>query len=232
MDGQLRRVQTCYSMIIVIMLYGFLSAAAVHSIILYRIVLLWDNRKIVSQALISGFFLCLGGTVVLSVFDRKALANSLQYLENPGVCAFGGKSLFTIAVWCPMVFYNLCVLLLLFVGILGNPRRQDSQIALLLYRDGFIMYLVFFAIRLARLIPSSFLDAGDFLKVLVITWAMEGVQSRQLLLRVKRSQSGGGDGNVNLWHSSQQEPSESTFAGTMRLTSTVQVWEEIEMRVI
>lgn len=61
---------------------------------------------------------------------------------------------------------------------------------------------------------------------------MEAVQSRQLLLRVKRSQSGGGDGDVNLWHPSQQGLSESTFTETMRFTSTVQVWEEVEMRVI
>lgn len=52
-------------------------------------------------------------------------------------------SLFT-AVWADMrqVLFDLCVLVILLLRTLSNPRREDSQLASLLYRDGFVMFLV------------------------------------------------------------------------------------------
>ncbi|KZT66450.1 hypothetical protein DAEQUDRAFT_730290 [Daedalea quercina L-15889] len=220
------QVSECYALIIFIMFYGSLSAASAHSIVLYRIFILWDNRKFISYTLISGFFLCFGATVVLSVFEGERLSDQFTYISH--ACIFSSsRSKYMIAVWCPMVIYNFCVLVFLFVGILGNPRRQDSQIVFLLYRDGFLMFMVL--LRIARLIPSTFVNAGEIFPVLIVTWTLESMLSRRLLLRVRQIESGNA-GSVYLWQPSQQES--SSTSGTLKLVSTVQVWEETEMRVL
>ncbi|KZT66442.1 hypothetical protein DAEQUDRAFT_695599 [Daedalea quercina L-15889] len=220
--------QVCYALIIFMMFYGSLSAASAHSIVLYRIFILWDNRKFISYTLISGFLLCFGATIVLSVFEGERLSDQFTYISH--ACIFSSsRSKYMIAVWCPMVIYNFCVLVFLFVGILGNPRRQDSQIVFLLYRDGFLMFMGFFVLRIARLIPSTFINAGEIFPVLIVTWTLEGMLSRRLLLRVRQIESGNA-GSVYLWQPSQQES--SSASGTLKLVSTIQVCEETEMRVL
>ena len=40
------------------------------------------------------------------------------------------------------MLFDFCVLIILLIRSLGIPRRHDSQLAVQLYRDGFVMFLV------------------------------------------------------------------------------------------
>ncbi|EPS94261.1 hypothetical protein FOMPIDRAFT_1108436, partial [Fomitopsis schrenkii] len=151
-------IHSCSSFVNFVMFYGVLTTASIHSTILYRVYTLWDKQRLVAYTLILGFFICFGGTVILAVLtgihlsgmffqysccpSLTSLLGGLVYIEEANTCSFQQRTLFSIGVWAPMVLFDFCVLIILFLRSLGNPRRQDSQLAALLYRDGFIMFLV------------------------------------------------------------------------------------------
>ncbi|EPS94437.1 hypothetical protein FOMPIDRAFT_1134365, partial [Fomitopsis schrenkii] len=140
--GAVRGADWCTSLLIFILFYGMLIAASVNSIILYRVYTLWDDRKNISRALIGGFVCCYAVTLVFAVLTGIHLSPGMQYLVSINACSFARKSFYTSVTWSGIVLYDLCVLVLLFVRILGSPRRQNSQFVEMLYRDGFLTFLV------------------------------------------------------------------------------------------
>ncbi|EPS94428.1 hypothetical protein FOMPIDRAFT_1134382 [Fomitopsis schrenkii] len=137
-----RGADWCTSLLIFILFYGMLIAASVNSIVLYRVYRLWDDRKTVARTLIGGFITCYAATLVFSVLTGIHLSPGMQFLVDPRVCSFARKSFYTSIMWSWIVLYDLCVLVLLFVRILGSPRKQNSQFIGMLYRDGFLTFLV------------------------------------------------------------------------------------------
>lgn len=61
-----------------------------------------------------------------------------------------------------------------------------------------------------------------------LTWALDGVLSRRLLLRVKHIEAN--TGHVYLWQPTDTET--QPRAGSLSLMSSVQVWEEVEMKLL
>jgi len=221
-------MQMCTSLMKFILFYGVLSTASIHTIILFRVYTLWDDRKNISYALMGGFVVCFGATVVFVVLAGIQLIGGMRYVAEANTCSFEKRSWYLTGAWSPMVLYDLYVLLLLCVNVLSRPRKTDSQLAMMLYRDGFLMFLGFFALRVARLLPSTFSGAEDVLIIPLITWALDGVLARRLFLRVKYLESD--RGNVYLWHSPPDDP--RSPVSRLAIMSNVQVWEEVEMHLL
>jgi len=209
--------------------YGVWCTISAHTIVFFRVYRLWDDRKKVSWALIVGFCACFGATIVFTVLAGVQVLAGMRYVASVNICSFEDKSWYTTGIWAPMVLYDSYVLVLVFVNVLSRPRRENSQLATMLYRDGFIMFLGFFALRVARLLSSIFTGAEDVFIAPMISWALEAVLARRLFMWVKGFQSE--SGNVYLWNSSQKEPP-GVSAGRLPLVSTVQVWEEVEMHLL
>ncbi|KAH9934289.1 uncharacterized protein B0H18DRAFT_980624 [Fomitopsis serialis] len=139
--------------------YGIWCTISAHTVVFFRVYRLWDDRKKVSCALIAGFIACFGATVVFTVLAGVQVLAGMRYVASANICSYEDKSWYTTGIWAPMVLYDLYVLILVFVNVLSRPRRQNSQLATMLYRDGFIMFLV--PLRVARLLPSIFTGAED-----------------------------------------------------------------------
>ncbi|KAI0717803.1 hypothetical protein C8Q72DRAFT_798877 [Fomitopsis betulina] len=178
---------------------------------------LWDKQKLVAYTMLVGFATCFLATVALSVLAGIHELGGVRYIEKANACSFQHRTYFAVGVWAPMVLFDFCVLIILLIRSLGNPRRQDSQLAVLLYRDGFVMFLGFFVRQAEQVLVWP-----------LLTWALDGVLSRRLLLRVKHIEAN--TGHVYLWQPTDTET--QPRAGSLSLMSSVQVWEEVEMKLL
>ncbi|KAH9841032.1 uncharacterized protein C8Q71DRAFT_742806, partial [Rhodofomes roseus] len=137
--------QTHYSCVVstwFVIVYSLLSTGSVHSLLLYRVFRLWDNRTIVQYVIIAGFVLSFAGTIACAISAADALAREVQVSPIIRTCIFPYKSWFATASWAVVILYDLFVLVVVVVNAFGKPRRSDMDIVRDLYTDGFLIFLV------------------------------------------------------------------------------------------
>ncbi|KAI0930856.1 hypothetical protein AcV7_004927 [Taiwanofungus camphoratus] len=153
--------------------------------LLLRVYALWDNRKEIKYALITGFIICYSLSVGFAVATMQKFFNKLQYSMSLDSCFLPEKADYLIGVWGGMTLYDVYILMFVVVNVLNKPRRRDSEIVTNLIRDGALTFMGFFALRLLKLFQSIFGGAAQTFLTPIFTWAMDGILSFHLFLKVK-----------------------------------------------
>ncbi|KAH9840914.1 uncharacterized protein C8Q71DRAFT_854765 [Rhodofomes roseus] len=241
----------CASFTIFAVVYGLFSNASVHSYILFRLYRIWDDRKFVKYVLGVAFFICMAGTIVSDGYVLKQLTAEVQYVHFDSVypaatCVFPKKSWYLIGSWAGMVAFDLFALSMVLLSSLMTPRRPNTAIVGVLYKQGFYTFLVristttavkvaannlwFGGVYFAHATVSSAIYSGAISTMYItssprITWALDGILSFRLFLKIKQvenssrrhwSKYDAGSRNRSHLHIGPQLP-------------TILVFEEIEM---
>ncbi|KAH9840989.1 uncharacterized protein C8Q71DRAFT_742696 [Rhodofomes roseus] len=223
--------QSCISFTIFAVVYGFVSNASVHSYILFRLYRLWDNRRFVSYVLGGAFVICMIATIISDVFLLRQILSEVQYAELHGIqafietCMFTKKSWYFVGSWAPMVAFDLIALALVAWSTLMTPRRQETAIVGILYKQGFYTFLAFLLLRLSRLLSSVFGSAADTTLMPPVTWALDGILSYRLFLTIKEMEYG----SRRNWSKYDAGPRTRGNPQVGRQATTILVFEEIEM---
>ncbi|TFY67382.1 hypothetical protein EVJ58_g1652 [Rhodofomes roseus] len=237
----------CASFTIFAVVYGLFSNASVHSYILFRLYRIWDDRKFVKYVLGVAFFICMAGTIVSDGYVLKQLTAEVQYVHFDSVypaatCVFPKKSWYLIGSWAGMVAFDLFALSMVLLSSLMTPRRPNTAIVGVLYKQGFYTFLAFLrkiyiiiswhrvdeygqVLRLSRLLPTIFGSAAYTLLMPPITWALDGILSFRLFLKIKQVE------NSSRRHWSKYDAG-SRNRGHLHIgpqLPTILVFEEIEM---
>ncbi|TFY55683.1 hypothetical protein EVJ58_g8096 [Rhodofomes roseus] len=175
-----------------------------------------------------------GTTSQLSLRAANAevvLAAEVQYAELHGIqafietCMFTKKSWYFVGSWAPMVAFDLIALALVAWSTLMTPRRQETAIVGILYKQGFYTFLAFLLLRLSRLLSSVFGSAADTTLMPPVTWALDGILSYRLFLTIKEMEYG----SRRNWSKYDAGPRTRGNPQVGRQATTILVFEEIEM---
>ncbi|KAH9934404.1 uncharacterized protein B0H18DRAFT_558551 [Fomitopsis serialis] len=199
----------CASFTVFAVVYGLFSNASVHSYILFRLYRIWDDRKFVKYVL--------------------GLTAEVQYVQfhainQAATCVFPKKSWYLVGSWAGMVAFDLIALAMVTLSSLMTPRRPNTAIVGVLYKQGFLTFLAFLLLRLSRLLPTIFGSAADTLLMPPVTWALDGVLSFRLFLKIKQVE------HSSRRHWSKYDAGPRTRGnGSLGSQPTILVFEEIEM---
>ncbi|KAH9919142.1 uncharacterized protein B0H18DRAFT_1122702 [Fomitopsis serialis] len=166
--------------------YGLLSTASIQFVLVLRIYGLWDNRRIITIALVGGFVVFYGITVAFAVVSTIQTSATAQYNEVYHACGVPHRPLYLIGAYAGTLAYYIYVMILLVINSLNRPRKRDFEIIKNLYRDGVWTLLVFTVLQLARLMPAIFGGTAQTLLTPLITWALDGILSFRLYLTLKQ----------------------------------------------
>ncbi|KAH9914754.1 uncharacterized protein B0H18DRAFT_959663 [Fomitopsis serialis] len=127
---------------------GHDSNASVHSYILFRLYRIWDDRKFVKYVLGVAFVICMAGTIVSDGYVLKQLTAEVQYVQfhainQAATCVFPKKSWYLVGSWAGMVAFDLIALAMVTLSSLMTPRRPNTAIVGVLYKQGFLTFLAF-----------------------------------------------------------------------------------------
>lgn len=199
---------TCHGFVVVVCTYGIFGSALSQFVLLLRIVGIWDNRKSVKYALVGGFIVCLGTSLAFAILTtlrsfgwllRIALhagalmkdIGAMSYSAPLNICvinpaAYHGLIVeYTQGVWGGMLLYDVYVFAILIANAMNRPRRHNAEIITNLNRDGAFIFLAFFALRLAQLLPSVSGNAAFMFLTPAVAWALDNTLSSRLFLKMK-----------------------------------------------
>ncbi|KAI0927568.1 hypothetical protein AcV5_008070 [Taiwanofungus camphoratus] len=145
--GDLRpplHLSMCKAYVLFVCVYGTLSTGSTQFALLLRVYALWDNRKEIKYALITGFIICYSLSVGFAVATMQKFFNKLQYSMSLDSCFLPEKADYLIGVWGGMTLYDVYILMFVVVNVLNKPRRRDSEIVTNLIRDGALTFMGFF----------------------------------------------------------------------------------------
>jgi len=194
--------------------YGLLSTASIQFALILRIYSLWDNRRIITIALIGGFVVFYGITAAFAIVSTIQTSADAQYNGPYHACGVPQRPLYLIGAYAGTLAYYIYVIILLVINSLNRPRKRDFEIIKNLYRDGVWTLLVFTVLQLARLMPAIFGGTSQALLTPLITWALDGILSFRLYLTLKQVEVDARKG----WR---------TVAGSQQ----VLIFEEVEMNL-
>ncbi|KZT67591.1 hypothetical protein DAEQUDRAFT_672872 [Daedalea quercina L-15889] len=135
-SGALTRWSRCQAFNRFIATYGLLSTASVQFALILRIYTLWDNRRVITVALIGGFILFYGITLAFAVISTVQTSAKAHYYNTYRACGLPAKPTYLIGAYAGILGYYVYILFLLVLNSLNRPRRRDLEIIKNLYRDG------------------------------------------------------------------------------------------------
>lgn len=182
---------TCHGFVVVVCTYGIFGSALSQFVLLLRIVGIWDNRKSVKYALVGGFIVCLGTSLAFAILTTLRSFGAMSYSAPLNICvinpaAYHGLIVdYTQGVWGGMLLYDVYVFAILIANAMNRPRRHNAEIITNLNRDGAFIFLAFFALRLAQLLPSVSGNAAFIFLTPAVAWALDNALSSRLFLKMK-----------------------------------------------
>ncbi|KZT64510.1 hypothetical protein DAEQUDRAFT_732516, partial [Daedalea quercina L-15889] len=222
--------QRCASFTIFAVVYGLFSNASVHSYILFRLYRIWDDRRFIKYVLGTAFVICMTATIVSDGYVLKQLTAEVEYVVvsakySIATCVFPYKTWYLVGSWGGMVAFDLVALAMVTLSSLMTPRRPNTAIIGILYKQGFYTFLAFLLLRLSRLLATISGSSADTLLMPPVTWALDGVLSYRLFLMIKQVENG----SRRHWskYDAGPRPRGNMHVGTQ--PPTILVFEEIEM---
>ncbi|KAF9782970.1 hypothetical protein BJ322DRAFT_1158656 [Thelephora terrestris] len=155
----------------------------------FHIQSVWEKRRSVTYALLVGFCITYGVTVVCAGLVINDLQSHILWIPEINSCIVPHKPLPFIGVWAGMVTFDIFVLVMLFTNAVDRPYRQNSDVVDTLRRDG-VKFLA--VVR----VESTFVktgapvrEAGEILVIVFFIWAVVSITLSRFLLMVKATEA-------------------------------------------
>ncbi|EMD30961.1 hypothetical protein CERSUDRAFT_69651 [Gelatoporia subvermispora B] len=172
---------------------GVLAMASVgiaNTLILHRVVILWDHRALILKIVIAGLVFGLSAQLIAIVITLLEVIPSASWSSAAGMCILTQSSHIYVVVWaCPMLF-ELLVLVSMILNALDRPRAAHQQLTQALHRDGTSYFLTITVLRIFNLAVSVTAirrPSQMFLGVFFV-WAMTSTILNRSLLSFRHAE--------------------------------------------
>ncbi|KAF9653448.1 hypothetical protein BDM02DRAFT_3125846 [Thelephora ganbajun] len=150
------------------------------------------TRTIITYALLAGFFVTYGVTIVCAGLVVNDLQSHIRWVPIIKSCVVPHKPMPLIGVWAGMVTFDIFILVMMFANAVNRPYRENSEVVRSLHRDGIKFFTVLLFIRFINLVLTIFSNPGEILVIVFFLWAIVSVTLSRLLLMVKAIEKNGG----------------------------------------
>lgn len=180
--------EMCHTFILFVTCTSIVAMTIANSTVTFHIQSIWDKRTAITYALLVGFIITYGVTMVCVGFVVKDLQAHVQWAPEVKSCIITHKPIPIAGVWAGMVGFDIFVLVMLFANAVNRPYRENSEIVNALRRDGIKFLTALLFMRIINLGLTIFCTAGEILVIVFFLWAMVSLTLSRFLLMVKATE--------------------------------------------
>ncbi|KAI3614791.1 hypothetical protein WG66_003278 [Moniliophthora roreri] len=166
--------------------HGFCIDNALLSVIaVLRLFNLWDRQKKIANVLISGFMISLLTSAALTIYKTLQSQDALFFFPPIQTCVLSTtpKNLAPfLAIW---LGFDIFLIIVAFYNALDRPHRTHVEVIDVILRDGALLLIAVFAIRLIPLVLSIVGDPVQAIGSANALWVVDSIVSSRMHLRVE-----------------------------------------------
>lgn len=164
---------------------GIVTLGCGNFLVLLHLWNLWDrNTRLITWTLVL-FAVTQIASLACGIVVLIGMTETAYFLPGLNVCAMHDKRNFGL-VWIPGVAFEVIMFLTVVWNALQRPRYEDQAFSKVLYRDGFLYFLILFLLRLLNvcisyIAPLSLLYLGVF-----FIWCSTTLAVTRLILNLRK----------------------------------------------
>ncbi|KAJ7838311.1 hypothetical protein B0H13DRAFT_1911927 [Mycena leptocephala] len=131
-------------------------AKRVTVVLVSRVYTLWENRKTIKWVITGSFVAGMSTALMFFIFTAVELQKFVMYSPEVHMCLFIKKPWATDFSLGALTLFDLFIIFLTIANGLHRPYKKESEVLEALVRDGALMFLALFALRLINLMMAVF----------------------------------------------------------------------------
>nr|GAT44499.1 predicted protein [Mycena chlorophos] len=157
-----------------------------HFAIISRVYRLWDRRKEIKWILFGSFAIAM---ILLTTFVALAASQVKPLLfYNHFIiygCSFSKKPHALPFMVGTLTIFDLFIIIMTILNAYNRPYQKQAEVVTALQRDGALMFVALFLIRLTGLMMAIFGDPTNCFVILSLVWAMCAIANSRMQLRIE-----------------------------------------------
>ncbi|KAJ7050313.1 hypothetical protein C8F01DRAFT_1264198 [Mycena amicta] len=178
-------LNSCQAFIWIFAVSSITFVAASHFVLMSRVYTLWEQRRTIKWILTGSSVAGMATATMFFILTAVQLQKMVVYSPVVRMCLFTGKPWATDFSLGTLTVFDLFIILLTIANGLHRPYKKESEVLLALVRDGALMFLALFALRLINLMMGLFGNPANTFITMIFIWSMCSVVSSRMQLRIE-----------------------------------------------
>ncbi|KAI0341071.1 hypothetical protein BDW22DRAFT_321469 [Trametopsis cervina] len=166
-----------------------IAMGSANGFMILRHYMLWDHSKVALMILCCAFALSYSLVFVFAVLTVKSFYEHAYYNPIVNTCLLVQKPTGLIGVWAAMCGFDLFAISMAVLNALQRPYRHTAEVVNKFKRDGAVLFVGLFLLRVLDLILAIALDKDEVFVTAFFVWCMVSITTCRLILRVAAIQS-------------------------------------------
>ncbi|KZS88979.1 hypothetical protein SISNIDRAFT_469686 [Sistotremastrum niveocremeum HHB9708] len=201
------RTQFCKGWIATHTSIGVISLAVSNTLVLIRVCILWENRRLIFRILFSALLVVTTIAFSLSIYALTLIIPGVGWNAEFGLCVATSHTQLLALAWGIPLLFDVSVFFMTCWNALDRPREMHTAVTKALYQDGLFYFLAISSLRIFNVIvlwraPISLVYTGVY-----FTWAMITTAMSRLLINLRQTEMD----DPALQNSSSSSSSDSYF---------------------
>ncbi|KAJ6476049.1 hypothetical protein C8R47DRAFT_1142104 [Mycena vitilis] len=164
---------------------GFCTVSTSNFLILLRLWVIWDrNRTLVVWSLLLFILAQFGGLATTSYVVWR-VHNTMYWNPDIKTCAFHGAPPIA-ALWAPGTAFEVVLCAITWWNALTQPRTVNAPMAVIMYRDGFLYFLLLLGLRIINTILAATAPSGLIFVAMLPVWCAVTTTTCRLMLALRQ----------------------------------------------
>ncbi|KAF7340798.1 hypothetical protein MSAN_02108900 [Mycena sanguinolenta] len=184
-DEGIFTTNSCTNFIWVFGVVGSLATAAMQYIMVARVYVLWDRRRMIKWIVFVAFAIQAAFTTIFAILTAQKLQAVSGYDSRIHMCGISATPWTLPVTMATLVAFGLFIILMTIFNALDRPHQKQADVVTALVHDGARLFLVIFVLFFIQFVMTLVGNPGDALVTLAFVWAMLGIIPTRLQLRVE-----------------------------------------------
>ncbi|KAI0313001.1 hypothetical protein OF83DRAFT_592264 [Amylostereum chailletii] len=165
-----------------------ISIGMANILVLFRVLLLWDNNRNILIVLAATFVVSFSCTLGFMIASVVKLRDGVQYIEYVHACSTTTTTPAWVGVWASPLLFELVTLLLTLYNAFSRPRSENTGLTSTLHRDGLAFFFAVTCFRTINIVFATSRYPNRILYAGFAVWAFNTVILNRLLIHIRRSE--------------------------------------------
>ncbi|KAI0075354.1 hypothetical protein K474DRAFT_1599946 [Panus rudis PR-1116 ss-1] len=190
-------IELCRNILTTASILGILSVGIANTLVLLRVVTLWDHRPIVTKLMTFGFLASFTTQLVTMAITTARLGPHVVWSPGANMCITTTTTSVYIVVWSAPMLFEICVLVSTIMNALDRPRVANLKMTQALYMDGVFYFFTLSCFRALNLAFSTVKRSSMVMLSAFFVWAMTTTVLNRSLLRIYQAEADSLEENPN-----------------------------------
>ncbi|KAJ7680642.1 hypothetical protein DFH06DRAFT_1163782 [Mycena polygramma] len=164
---------------------GFCTIATSNFLILLRLWVIWErNRTLVIWTLFLFILTQTGGLATTSYLIWR-MRQTMYWNAEVRSCGFHGEPPMAV-IWAPGTAFEVVLCAITWWNALTQPRTANTPMAAVMYRDGFLYFLLLLCLRIVNTVLVATAPAGLIMVAMFPVWCATTTTTCRLILTLRQ----------------------------------------------